>query len=792
MNRPDIIPGFEGMEKKLEIDFTGIPQTSPGLLAIPDEDWSAVILEARAVILSVKRNPIFTAYLLSESSLFVYQRKVLIKTCGTTTLLRCIPTLKQVVKNRLGPSVTVEFVQFSRSNYLYESEQEFPHGSFQSEASYLDSHFQGGTPYTLGPISGPTWHIWIADYTEPNISAYNFTDQTIEIIMYGLDDRVMQHFYQAEGYTPDEATTKSGISTLYSSETLVDAHLFTPCGYSMNGLDGDTYYTIHITPESHCSYVSFETNKSCRNVMGLIKSVASVFNPSKLAVTVFADSASTCMGFDLFKGESHVPEFKMRSLTSQNFGGIYHAVTACWTKLENSDFVPAILSGNSPLAMTGSSTSSLPLGKSNIKVLPEGDRIMSIKVAEQFMVERYNPEKFSLKRYIQDKIKKNMLEEDFFIADMSNVLARASAFAKNFPKISALYNVKCNAMPLLLTTLRDLGFHFACYTSLEIEHVLAVGVSPSRILFSNRSKHPSQLRYAATKEVHFTSFSNKSEIDKFAAVDGNFNLLLHFDYVENEMYEECSVVNECRSLLDYAHSHGVKVVGVKFHTRHTDNNDISIKVSMVTSAIKKSRVIFDYGKQLGFDMSIVNIGGDIPDAVADLPAFAKAVNAALAQFYPEQHINVMAEPGRFLTCDFVTMVANVLTSNEVKPAKNLASKASSLKPSFHYYVADDRFGHLDSSHLDNVSVHHLRDEANGGKESLFSSSVYVSTYDGREMRINKEEHMLPKLTSADWLYFTNLSVHMNDNNFYRSGINTTQVFPVVACDQVEGRMEWML
>ncbi|CAM5999451.1 unnamed protein product [Sphagnum balticum] len=55
----------------------------------------------------------------------------------------------------------------------------------------------------------------------------------------------------------------SGIDTLLPKGTVVDSHLFDPCGYSMNGIiEGtDRYVTIHITPEPAFSYVSFETNQ---------------------------------------------------------------------------------------------------------------------------------------------------------------------------------------------------------------------------------------------------------------------------------------------------------------------------------------------------------------------------------------------------------------------------------------------------------------------------------------------------------------------------------------------------
>lgn len=52
-------------------------------------------------------------------------------------------------------------------------------------------------------------------------------------------------------------TAASGISSLLP-RAIIDDYVFDPCGYSMNGLEGSAFSTIHITPECEFSYASLE------------------------------------------------------------------------------------------------------------------------------------------------------------------------------------------------------------------------------------------------------------------------------------------------------------------------------------------------------------------------------------------------------------------------------------------------------------------------------------------------------------------------------------------------------
>lgn len=57
---------------------------------------------------------------------------------------------------------------------------------------------------------------------------------------------------------------------------------------TFNSLQGE-YMTIHITPESNFSYVSFESNVSMNNYAELINRVVKTFKPGKFVVTIFAN-----------------------------------------------------------------------------------------------------------------------------------------------------------------------------------------------------------------------------------------------------------------------------------------------------------------------------------------------------------------------------------------------------------------------------------------------------------------------------------------------------------------------
>jgi len=269
--------GFEGPEKRLEVNFKMNDNYPLGLRSIKKDQWQEMCNLARCTIISHSKNDSFDAFVLSESSLFVYPFKVMIKTCGTTTLLECIPKLLEFAE---GLELELETVIFSRKNFLFPQAQRAPHSDWKVEVEYLNSWFDG-TAYILGPLTQEHWYLYVADYTDENGSLTHQNETTLEIMMHNLNADCAAKFYKKEGQAVNEKFP--GVVELIPDQE-TDEFNFNPCGYSMNGLHLDNYMTIHVTPELHCSYASVETNILLPSYSKFISQSLALFKPGTITL----------------------------------------------------------------------------------------------------------------------------------------------------------------------------------------------------------------------------------------------------------------------------------------------------------------------------------------------------------------------------------------------------------------------------------------------------------------------------------------------------------------------------
>ena len=262
---------FEGPEKKVEL----VAHPSAGSLRERDTSlWQEVVRAANASILSTRSNDFFDAYLLSESSLFVFPDHATMITCGRTTLVTSV--IKMI--EEIG-TANIALLVYERKNEHFPTMQ---HSSFRGDVALLRRHVDGRA-LRFGVEHAHRIDMFVSglDYKPDK------NDVTLEVLMHGLDrDRAKQF----RGDPKERSARTLGLDALVEGGPfLIDEYAFRPAGYSLNALSKGTYYTVHVTPEDEGSYASFETNVDFRSdPSALVARVVSAFEPESFDVLAFA------------------------------------------------------------------------------------------------------------------------------------------------------------------------------------------------------------------------------------------------------------------------------------------------------------------------------------------------------------------------------------------------------------------------------------------------------------------------------------------------------------------------
>ncbi|XP_071686398.1 S-adenosylmethionine decarboxylase proenzyme-like [Rutidosis leptorrhynchoides] len=289
--------GFEGYEKRLEITFFEPSIFSDpegrGLRALSKAQLDEILNPAECTIVSSLSNEHVDSYVLSESSLFVFAYKIVIKTCGTTKLLLSIPPILKLAETI---SLTVRSVRYTRGSFIFPGAQSYPRRSFNEEVSVLDGHFEklglSSKAYVMGGFDKPQkWFVYSAS-AGPVLNGDKV--YTLEMCMTSLDREKASVFYKTPNSSAVTMTNDSGIQMILPKSKIGDFE-FDPCGYSMNAIEDGAISTIHVTPEDGFSYASFEAVGYDFNDMSLeemVQRVLACFEPGEFSIAVGAAVSS--------------------------------------------------------------------------------------------------------------------------------------------------------------------------------------------------------------------------------------------------------------------------------------------------------------------------------------------------------------------------------------------------------------------------------------------------------------------------------------------------------------------
>jgi ornithine decarboxylase len=267
-------------------------------------------------------------------------------------------------------------------------------------------------------------------------------------------------------------------------------------------------------------------------------------------------------------------------------------------------------------------------------------------------------------------------EKAYFVADLSYVYNQYQRWKRCLPEVEPFYGahahhvrlppsnihavaVKCNPDPFVLRLLAALGTGFDCASNGEIAQILALNVSPARVIFANPCKAASHIRSAVKQGVNTMTFDNVDELYKVARISPTAKLVLRI--LTDDSKSLCRLglkfgapLVTVPGLLGKAKELGLDVIGVSFHVGSGCYDSTAFE-----DAVRWARAAFDMGLAAGYNFSLLDVGGGFEDATFE--ATAGVLRDALELHFPDRRgLRIIAEPGRYFVSRAFSLAANII------------------------------------------------------------------------------------------------------------------------------------
>ncbi len=236
---------------------------------VNDSFWQELVACCNAQIISRISNENCKAFLLSESSLFVWTDRFLILTCGVTTLVNSIEYFLKNIDNS-----HINQVIYQRKNEYFSHAQL---SCFSDDTKILAQHMNGKA-YRFGEMD--SHHNYIFHQENSFIAAPE--DKTYGLLAYQISEQASRSL-TTPGLSAQCIRDFFNIDLLLPG-FLIDDFVFEPYGYSLNAIKNDKYLTIHVTPQAMSSYVSFESNI---DLVELAAQILAVLQPASFDLLSF-------------------------------------------------------------------------------------------------------------------------------------------------------------------------------------------------------------------------------------------------------------------------------------------------------------------------------------------------------------------------------------------------------------------------------------------------------------------------------------------------------------------------
>lgn len=358
-------------------------------------------------------------------------------------------------------------------------------------------------------------------------------------------------------------------------------------------------------------------------------------------------------------------------------------------------------------------------------------------------------------------------DRSFYHLHLDRVVKNVKLWKNKFPDITPYYAVKCNPNPQVLSVLSLNGCSFDCASKGEMKLVEKLqsqfGTSPD-IIFANPIKMTSHLKFSDKCGINLMTADCVEELSKIDKYCSNADVVMRIAVDDSNslckfnkkfgMYPEKANLEKWFDKFDTLKNSNL--VGVSFHVGSGCSSSDSYR-----TAIAEARKCFDYARERGYKLNILDIGGGFIQKEPLISNVAQVVNSSVQEYFKGINPTVIAEPGRFLSANIADLYVKVTG----KKRENGVIK---------YYVNNSVYGDFNSKMFDYATFDYDIIKRKSEDYLTFENGVWVDKYNGKEISSKNstifgstcdsldvvvENNQIPELEIGDYLKFKEMGAY---------------------------------
>ncbi|EAX89268.1 Pyridoxal-dependent decarboxylase, pyridoxal binding domain containing protein [Trichomonas vaginalis G3] len=354
-------------------------------------------------------------------------------------------------------------------------------------------------------------------------------------------------------------------------------------------------------------------------------------------------------------------------------------------------------------------------------------------------------------------------DEGIWIADLNKVRYSTQLWESYLPRVKAHYAVKCCDEPNILRFLADRGFGFDCASKKELQMITELGVDANRIVFSHPLKNHEALVYAKELGVDRMAFDTEEELRKILRYYPEAEVFLRvkpkFTNAKIPLSKKFGAAPEdVPNLLQLAHELGANFIGFSFHV-----GSLCDDINTFRTALQYVSELKVKAEELGLNVCFIDIGGGFlpPNAPCNnsFKEITETINAAIDEFFGENEIEFIGEPGRFFASEYMDLILPVIGAKV--HVDGHGEKTQSI------YIPDGIYGAFNALIYDHAEPH-FEIHTEGESEKL-PTTIWGQTCDSAD--IVYEDMMWPELEVGDLLIIRRFSAYTYSPTAFFNGFH---------------------